>query len=303
MLTQTRGEMAQINKFWGFWMKERKNQATLWSCFSFSFFFRSSATTQGRTPRPTRIPSQPLRTSCLPAHGDTGQEKTQGLLENCSHLFQSSAARASNSSSVKATWLPLHVFPVWGLCAQQRQAVWWVCFFEAHREWLQKVGTRYSHALMSFSYHNWSCFLPQLILLAVLSACSFSPKLFDVFSSLPAKCFDFMYLRDRRQLPAFCFKRTMFVWEGEGRSLFIFELLRVVLHGFSGRFGDEEIHNITNFADVEAFIAKPEFVDVFCRADSRSSRSRPVASAVSDAQNEWRTVRSNPAQEEAREKP
>ena len=38
-----------------------------------------------------------------------------------------------------------------------------------------------------------------------------------------------------------------------------------------GRFGDEEIDNITNFAHVEAFMAKPEFVDVFCRADLRSS--------------------------------
>ena len=30
-------------------------------------------------------------------------------------------------------------------------------------------------------------------------------------------------VRGRRQLPAFCFKRTMFVWEGEGRSLFVWK--------------------------------------------------------------------------------
>ena len=96
---------------------------------------------------------------------------------------------------------------------------------------------------------------------------------------------------------------------GEGRSLFVWKKNRhswTAACGFArlpGRFGDEEIHNIRNFALVNAFMPKPEFVDVFCRADSRSSWSRAVASAVSDAQNEWQKVRSNPAQEEARERP
>ena len=50
-------------------------------------------------------------------------------------------------------------------------------------------------------------------------------------------------------------------------------------------------------------MSKPEFVDVFCRADSQTSWSRAVVSAVSDAQNECRKACSNPALEEAHEKP
>ena len=45
----------------------------------------------------------------------------------------------------------------------------------------------------------------------------------------------------------------------------------MVLHGFLVVSVTKKSIIITNFAEVEAFIAKPEFVDVFCRADSRSS--------------------------------
>ena len=108
-------------------------------------------------------------------------------------------------------------------------------------------------------------------------------------------------LGGRRQLPAFCFKRTMFVWEGEGSKL-------VRLEEKSAFLDCSVWFCMASWSfwwrrKVEAFMAKLDFVDVFCRADSRSSWSRAIASAVSDAQNEWRKVRSNPAQEEAREKP
>ena len=96
---------------------------------------------------------------------------------------------------------------------------------------------------------------------------------------------------------------------GEGRSLFVWKKNRhfwTAACGFAwlpSRLGDEKIHNITNFAHGEAFMSKPEFVNVCCRADSQTSWSRAVVSAVSDAQNECRKACSNPAQEEAREKP
>ena len=46
----------------------------------------------------------------------------------------------------------------------------------------------------------------------------------------------------------------------------------MVLHGFLVVSVTKKlIIIITNSAHVEAFMAKPEFVDVFCRADSRPS--------------------------------
>ena len=64
---------------------------------------------------------------------------------------------------------------------------------------------------------------------------------------------------------------------GGGRSLFVWKKnwhFWTAACGFArlpGRLGDEEIHKITNFAQREAFMSKPEFVDVFCRADSQTS--------------------------------
>ena len=48
---------------------------------------------------------------------------------------------------------------------------------------------------------------------------------FSYFQSLPNHRFIlFFSLRGRRHLSAFCFKRTMFVWEGKGRSLFVWKV-------------------------------------------------------------------------------
>ena len=64
---------------------------------------------------------------------------------------------------------------------------------------------------------------------------------------------------------------------GEGRTLFVWKKNRhfwTAACGFPklpGRLGNEDIHNITNFAHGEAFMSKPDFVDVFCRADSKTS--------------------------------
>ena len=60
----------------------------------------------------------------------------------------------------------------------------------------------------------------------------------------------YIYIRGRHQLPAFCFKRTMLVWEGDWSKLVRLEQKSAFLDccgfGFAwlpGRFGDEEIHN------------------------------------------------------------